>query len=301
MSELFCGSTLTDVFYSSYITNCSFNAFLSCVTVILNILTIHALKRTSTLSKPLNTLLLSLAISDLGVGLLVQPFYSALLVRRSQQHASNCTGYVAFIIIVTLFSLASLFGIMALSADRFLAVHLHLRYQELVTHNRVVVLVISIWVLSTFLSLAAYTLWISTNITFVFFTIVDAACILATTLLNYKIYSAVRRHRIQIKALQVQQVAQNCEMVNMARLRKTAIGTFYVYLVFLLCYLPQICSYIAFIISGSSRTAIRGWSLYTLTLIFLNSSLNPLIYCWRMRQIRHAIANILRSLFRIHN
>ena len=300
MGDLVCGSTHRDVFYSSYITNCSFNVFLSCVTTILNILTIHALKRTSTLSKPLNTLLLNLAISDLGVGLLLQPFYSALLVRRSQQYIINCTSYGAFIGIVTMFSLASLFGITALSADRFLAIHLHLRYQELVTHKRVVVLVISIWVFSTFLSLAAYTLWISTNITFVLFVIVDAVCMVATTFLNYKIYSAVRRHRIQIQALQVQG-AQNGEMVNMARLRKTATGTFYVYLVFLLCYLPQICSYIAFIISGSSRTAIRGWSLYTLTLIFLNSSLNPLIYCWKMRDIRHAIADTLRSLFRIHN
>ena len=301
MGDLFCGSTHSDVFYSSYITNCSLNVFLSCVTTILNILTIHALKRTSTLSKPLKTLLLNLAISDLGVGLLVKPFYSALLVRRSQQYVINCSSYGAFIVIVTMFSLASLFGITALSADRFLAIHLHLRYQELVTHKRVVVLVISIWVFSTFLSLAAYTLLISTNITFVFFAIVDAVCMVATTLLNYKIYSAVRRHRIQIQALQVRQVAQDGGMVNMARLRKTATGTFYLYLVFLLCYLPQICSYIAFIISGSSRTAIRGWSLYTLTLIFLNSSLNPLIYCWKMRHIRQAIADILRSLFRIRN
>ena len=36
--------------------------------------------------------------------------------------------------------------------ERFLAVHIHLRYQELVTHKRVVLEVISIWVLIALLS-----------------------------------------------------------------------------------------------------------------------------------------------------
>jgi len=46
----------------------------------LNIVTIHALRKTSTLSMPLKSFLLSLAVSDLGVGLLAQPLYIAYLV-----------------------------------------------------------------------------------------------------------------------------------------------------------------------------------------------------------------------------
>ena len=42
---------------------------------------------------------------------------------------------------------------MTVSVDRSLAVHLHLRYQELVTHKRVVAAVISVWVFSAFISL----------------------------------------------------------------------------------------------------------------------------------------------------
>ena len=61
--------------------------------------------------------------------------------------------YKSFLIVLALFSLASFFGVVALSLDRFLAIHLHLRYQELVTHKRVVAVVILIWVLSIFLSL----------------------------------------------------------------------------------------------------------------------------------------------------
>jgi len=50
-----------------------------------------------------------------------------------------------------LFGTASFFGVVAVSVDRFLAIHLHLRYQELVTHKRVVAVVTSIWLISVFI------------------------------------------------------------------------------------------------------------------------------------------------------
>ena len=63
-------------FDSTFIANCVFNSFLSYTAVMLNVLTIHAIRKTSSLPKTLKTLLLSLAVSDVGVGLLVQPFYT---------------------------------------------------------------------------------------------------------------------------------------------------------------------------------------------------------------------------------
>ena len=60
--------------------NCVFNAFLCLTTIVLNIITIQAIRKTSSLPKTLKTLPLSLAASDLGVGLLVQPLYVAILV-----------------------------------------------------------------------------------------------------------------------------------------------------------------------------------------------------------------------------
>ena len=55
-----------------------------------------------------------------------------------------------FTAIVNVFCVASFFGVVAVSVDRFLAIHLHLRYQELVTHKRVVAVVITIWLLGVF-------------------------------------------------------------------------------------------------------------------------------------------------------
>ena len=66
---------------STYIANCVFNNFLSYTAIMLNIVTIHAIRKTSLLPSSLKTLLLSLAVSDVGVGLLVQPFSISLLVK----------------------------------------------------------------------------------------------------------------------------------------------------------------------------------------------------------------------------
>ena len=121
--------TVDENLYSWSIVNSVFNAFLIISAIIFNSITIQALRKTSSLPKPLKTLLLSLAVSDLGVGLIVEPFYFGLLVKWLQRDNSTddatCT---TFLVISCIFSSASFLGVMALSTDRFLALHLHLRY-----------------------------------------------------------------------------------------------------------------------------------------------------------------------------
>jgi len=123
----------------------------------LNSVTIHAVRKTSSLPKPLKTLFLSLAVSDLGVGLLVQPMQITVLVMQLDPNAVNSptfkSTYLTYVAVMNLFYYTSFFSVTALRLDRFLAVRLHLRYQELVTHKRVIAAVISIWVFGALLSL----------------------------------------------------------------------------------------------------------------------------------------------------
>ena len=127
--------------YSSNIALCVFNAFLAYSATALNSVTIYAMTKTSSLPKPLKTLLLSLAVSDLGVGLISQPFYIAVLVMRLESNFGNNptykATYKAFLVPVNLFYYPSFLGVTALTLDRFLAIRLHIRYNELVTHKRV--------------------------------------------------------------------------------------------------------------------------------------------------------------------
>ena len=284
--------------YASRIINSVLNAFSSYTAIMLNILTIHAMRKTSSLPKTLKTLLLSLAVSDLGVGLLVQPFHVALLVKDLQPDTSDNLLYdfasKADISIGRLLLYASFLSVTALSVDRFLAVHLHLRYQELVTRMRVVAAVITIWVLSAFLSVMRF-FWPEMGIVSAF---ILGFCFISLTVFYCKMYFTVRRHANQIQVLQVQQVTHDCEMaVNAAKLRKSAVSTFYVYLVFLFCYFPQYCVFVAYMSISKRNATLMLFNMYTLTLVHLNSSLNPAVYCWKMRQVRHAIMDILRNIF----
>ena len=217
---------------SSYITTCVLNGFLSYTAVMLNCLTIYALTKVSSLPRPLKTLLLSLAVSDLGVGLMVQPSYIASLVMEMEHKTENNPAYnityKLYVFTVNLFGFASFFGVTFLSFDRFLAVYLLLRYQELVTHKRVVVVMVSKWVFSAVFSFMR--LCIPTRVSFIIYAVIYLSFLLTTTPINYKIYLSVRHHVNQIQALQVQPTAnQNGEAGtrNTAGWRKFAIGTLF--------------------------------------------------------------------------
>ena len=269
----------------------------------LNIVTIHAIRKTPSLSKNLKTLLLSLAVSDLGVGLLAQPMTVVDLI-STNLNENNETGktynakHIAFLLPMNLFTFATLFLVIVLCADRFIAIQYYLRYQELVTHKRVVAVVVSIWVLSGLFSLTR--LWIRKSM-HVVFGITVLACVIAATFFSVRIYFSVRRHLNQIQVQQLQQASQNGQMASVTRLRKVAIMAVYVCLVVQVCYLPHICSTFAVAFTSVSNTAVDHLYYYTLTLSFLNSSLNPLIYCWKMKHVRNTIIGLLRKAFSSQN
>ena len=289
----------TGGFYSTLVANCFFNAFLLLTALVLNIITIRALRKISSFPKPLKTLLLSLAVSDLGVGLFVHPLYIARLIINIEHSANKrlfYTVYTAQRLFGYLLCVASLLGITALTVDRFLAIHLHLRYQELVTHRRVVTVVISVWVWSSCFSLFVLNRVLE-NVLAIINATIGAVCLTTTGFIYCKIYSIVRHHTNQIHALQLQPVGQNQngELANAVRL-KTALATFYVYVVFVVCFLPFICVNAAYQIYGESELRLH-LLYYSTTLVYLNSSLNPLVYCWKMRNIRQAVISVLRNIF----
>ena len=290
--------TAAEGLYSTLVANCIFNVFLLYTAIALNIITIQALRKTSSLPRTLKTLLLSLAVSDLAVGLLVHPIFVAHLIIQIRQNTSDNAYDKVFVTLFQTLANASFFSVVAITVDRFLAIHLHLRYQELVTHKRVIAVVISIWVISAFLSLvfpAARLDWIPKKVPGIMFAARDAVCFITTGFLHYKIYSSVRHHTGHIQALQVQEEAQNREMKNAVRLRKTALATFYIYFLFLACYVPMFCVNLAELFCDET-VLIQHLRCYVFTLMLSNSSLNPLIYSWKMRHIRHAVINILRSV-----
>ena len=301
MNESFCEESKQSVHFnldvkdlrSTYIANCVLNNFLTYTAVMLNIITIYAIRKSSSLAKTLKTLLLSLAVSDVGVGLFVQPFYTSLLVNSLQQNSPRCYTYLAFKFTVLLFSASSFLSVVAVSVDRLLAVHLHLRYQELVTHKRVIAVVISIWVSSGIVSLLTW--WSLRHIQNLIISISGVIGLLLTAVVYIRIYLVARRHKNQMQILQLQQVEAMNEMANFASLIKSAVGIFYIYFVFLACYLPYFIG-VAALRNHDRIIPLETFVLFSVTLVFLNSSLNPVIYCWKIRHIRRAVMDILRNV-----
>ena len=297
--ELFFG-TSTDVedFRPVFVANCVFNGFLCYTTIILNIVTIHAIRKTTLLPKPLRTLLLSLAASDVGVGLLVQPLYISTLVSRLNKKRIDCISYKGLYVVINFFCISSLLNVVTISVDRFLAVHLHLRYQELVTHKRVIAAVISIWLFSTIISSSVFydsLLIISQVVWFVNITV----CLILVVIVYWRIYIVLKRHKNQIRGLQIQEVqqgVQNGDLSNFLKLQKSALGTFYVCVVFMICYLPSYILSFLLLARLLSPISLYEALLYATTLFFLNSSLNPVIYCWKMGPIRRTLMDIMRGI-----
>ena len=75
--------------------------------------------------------------------------------------------------------------------------------------------------------------------------------------------------------------------------------TLWIYLAFWLCYLPYII--IVIIEMCLPNTIMEALFMCSETVVLLNSSLNPIIYCWKMRHVRHAVKSILQNIFRSFN
>ena len=283
-----------DNFYSTFVINCVFNSLLCFTAIVLNIVTIIALnKASSTLPKNFRTLLLTLSVSDLGVGLFVQPLNTArlfMMIEEKDQTRMFEITLKSFYLMGNFLFYTSFFSVMALAIDRFLAIHLHLRYQELVTHKRIVALVTSIVIFSLILTFLVK--WSPRNITSTITVVIEFLCYIATVLVYIKIYLALRHHKNQIHALEAQQAKNREAIANAARDRKAAVGTFYLYLVFVVCYLPITCHWVTSQINGPNA-ALKQLRLYANTMVLLNSSLNPLIYSWKLRHVRHALRSVL--------
>lgn len=122
---------------------------------------------------------------------------------------------------------------------------------------------------------------VSTTFAIIFF--------VTTTMTFVRIYLAVRRHRLQIQTQE--RPTADKELALSKRKFKTAMSTFYVYIVFTACYLPYTITVIV-IATTSHGLAMKGIFHLSMTLGFLNSTLNPIIFCWRMREIRGYVLQI---------
>ena len=185
---------------------------LSLVSTLGNLLVIRALIKASTIPANVRKMFISLAFSDLAVGLLPQlmtAIISAVMLKLASSGddlAFFCpTVLNVLVYFQSLLAFASFLNVIVIAFDRLLAVSLHLRYQELVTPIRVTMVLVSLWLTSC---VSAFL------VIFLLKGIAMAAAVISvigyvlTTLAYVRIYKVVRYHQNQIYSQNQLQNAQ---------------------------------------------------------------------------------------------
>jgi len=263
---------------SVVIINCSLNAPLILIAIAGNTLVLAAILRTPSLRSPSTVFLCSLAVSDLAVGFVVQPLYITYKL------TGNLSVYTALAIMAAGGTGVSLLIMTAISVDRLLALHYHMRYPSLMTTHRALYTSVTLGLIVCLLSLLI--LW---KISAYYFTaaVVILICLVVSTVCYIRIFRIVRQHQLQIHAQrQVVEILNSRAHQDMQQVKKSAKNTFIYYIVMILCYAPLIISMLILSIAPNHWTSI--WGL-TDTVVFTNSAINPFLYCWRIRELRKAV------------
>ena len=267
------------------------NIFLSITAFLGNALILTALRKESSLRPPSKLLLRSLATTDLFVGLISEPMLVAFLTSVVNEHWNICH-YLFFARFEThaILGLVSLSTLTTISVDRLLALLLALRYREVVTLKRTYVVVITIWVVSTVFSTLHF--W-NVLITVWYGIIVMSLCLLTSIFSYTKIFLNLRRSQNQVQD-QTQQPDQG-NALNIARYRKAVSSVVWLQLTLVACYLPESVVVALMANIGLSSPIFVAYQ-YAATLAFLNSSLNPILYCWKIDEVRQAVKDTIRQV-----
>ena len=232
-----------------------------------------------------------LAFADFLTGLIVQPFYGAYKIAYLAGRVS--TSCVLRVIFETFawFSAAlscSLFA--SITGERYLALHYHLRYHEVVTTRKIRVYLAYLIITTAILSLSRFATK-SVEI-FLYINIFGLLSSLFVLLICYwKIYKQVRRHFRQIQ--DQSKPSEGSQTMDVQRFKKSVINMAYVAVLYMISYLPFTCILFAYLCNGFTINVEAAYDI-TRTMAFMPSSWNPFIYFWKMHELREAVKKVVK-------
>ena len=294
VEELFCSETVTGGLHGQLTFLSAFNIFLSIAAFLGNTLILVALHKETSTHPPSKLLYRNLAITDLCVGMVAEPLavtYWTSVMNR-QWHIcfyAHKAGPISSYILCSV----SLYTVTAISVDRLLALLLGLRYRQVVTLKRIRISLIVFWIFSLLSSLNFFGIqimwWLPR---------VGGSLCLVTSIFSYiKIFFTLRHNQIRVQNHVSQGQPNQTIPLNRARYRKAVNSVLWVQVALVVCYLPSIITSAWLIPQGEVPLNFYIARQFTSTLVFLNSSLNPLIYCWKIREVREAVKETLRQFF----
>ena len=287
VQEVLPSSAGVDEFFSAL------NIFLSITASLGNVLILVALHKVSSIHPATKRFFQSLAVTDLCVGLVVQPLFVIFLLSRITEVNEDVLCYMYDVSRASSWILCavSVLTSTAISVDRLLALLLGLRYRHVVTLRRVRVVIICFWLIGT---VAGSTRMWRRDIALTKGSVVIILS-LVTSIFSYtKIHLKLRLQQVQVQNNVSQEPSSNSgEMpLNIARYKKTVSSILWVQLALVACYISWGVLALLFVIGIENGEA---W-IAAETLIYLNSSLNPILYCWKIREVRQVVKDIIKQL-----
>lgn len=261
------------------------NGLLLVVALVANGLVCAAILKNSELrSRASNTLLLLLSMSDFFVGFAVQPLY---LLRRLMELQDRyiCWVIVSYRVLWHL-SIGTSFLILSFVAcERYIALFYTFKYNEIITISRLV-LFTGFFVASWTLFVISRFLGLSTEKYYAAATSFIILIVSVIIFVYVRIYRLARRHQSQIS---VMSSTQSSTIVRESKVTKT---TAYIVGAVLICYSPLLISLVAVKFFDDK---LFHYYVFPVTdcMVFCNSALNPLIYCWRNTDLRRSIRRMV--------
>ena len=278
---------------------CVINALSAIIGTLCNVFIIVAVLRTSSLHTPSIIVVSSLAFSDMLVGILVQPSLVTMNVGGILgDNSVYCKAGTAFQFTAVLFSGNSFFVLTLVSAERLTAMHFHLRYSTIATSRKILLLIVFLWVVSLVIAILRVFV-LERDVSTKMFLIVLLTNMLISLLIHLKLIRIINKHKANIRtqvqvACAVSQRAERGSSVCSSQGQKSVWTVIFITGLIYVCFLPFLTVVVIEYFIGF--TTLLG-SLYfiTETIIFVNSTLNPLIFCYRIREIRRAVIKMLRN------
>ncbi|XP_022781138.1 melanocyte-stimulating hormone receptor-like [Stylophora pistillata] len=288
--ELRCVAGWTDEIEKQLIFLGAINIFLSLTALIGNTLILQALRKESSLHPPSKVLYRCLATADLCVGLIAEPFQVAFIFSLVHKNWRVCRIALASVFIAdyTLCSV-SISTATIISVDRLLALLLGLRYRKVVTLKKAYVLLNILWVVS----IAAGTTYFVNHRIAIWYSFIGTPLCLVTATFSYTMIFFRLHHNQNHWQTHLLQRPNEPIPRSVARYRKVVYNTLWVQLAMVVCYLPYVIT--AAVLPGERKSPsdFIFWT-YAVTLVNFSSSLNPILYCWKIGEVRQAVKETVR-------
>ncbi|XP_015759564.1 PREDICTED: melanocyte-stimulating hormone receptor-like [Acropora digitifera] len=264
----------------------SFNVFLAITATLGNTLILIALHKVSSIHPPTKCLLRCLAMSDFCVGVIAQPLFVAFLMEIAS--ANWRILYLTLSIFNYTFCGFSFATATAISVDRLLALLLGLRYRHTVTLRRVRCLVVCLF-LALIVNGFIYSLFSRDFANCAAFVVIIISLFLSV-FSHVKIFVKLRQHQAQVRQQHVGHGPANGREIplNIERYKKIVCTIACVQLALVLCYFPLFI----FLILATTTKLYKIGSIFhisSLTVVYFNSTLNPILFCWKIREVREAV------------